>query len=398
MSQGAGWAFLTVFGAGIATSLTPCVYPMIPITVSIFGAKEARSRMSAFLLATFYVLGIAVMYTGLGVLASLGGWAAGGILGSPYFVVPLAIFFVVMASSMFGFWEIRLPMALQNRMSQVGGKGFRGAFAMGLVGGVLIAPCTGPVLAGLLAYVATTGSLVMGAGLLFTYALGIGVLFWIIATFAVSMPKNGPWMDSVKSVLGIALLAAALYYLQPVVPLLSRFTAPATWFPATMAGLIVLGLILGALHLSYLGTSALTKIRKTLGILAITVATLGLINYALTPTVQLPWLANEAQALSLAKEQNKRLLVDFSAKWCVPCKEMEDEILTHPKVLKQLESWLLLKIDITDDSKQDQAHQKKYRAAELPQIILLGRDGKEQGRTGKVTDPEVMLKLLRKVR
>lgn len=398
MSQGAGWAFLTVFGAGIATSLTPCVYPMIPITVSIFGAKEARSRGAAFLLATFYVLGIAVMYTGLGVLASLGGWAAGGLLGSPYFVVPLAIFFVGMASSMFGFWEIRLPMVLQTRIASFGGSGFRGAFLMGLGGGILIAPCTGPVLAALLAYVATKGSLAMGAGLLFTYALGIGVLFWVIATFAVAMPKSGRWMDAVKSVFGVALLIAALFYLEPIIPLLSRFTSSGPGFAAAMVGLLVAGVAIGALHLSFKGSSTAHKLRKALGIAAISLAGLGLINYALTPSTELPWIGEEAKALALAKQQKSKVLVDFSAKWCVPCREMEDEILTHPIVLRELKGWILLKIDVTDDSPADRALQQKYRAPELPQIVLLGADGKEQGRAGKISDPKVMLRLLQAVR
>ena len=161
VAKGLGWAFVVALGSGVATSLTPCVYPMIPITVSIFGAKEAKSRGSAFLLATAYVMGIAVMYAGLGMLAAGAGWAApGAMLSSVYFVIPLVLLFSAMATSMFGLWEIRLPSGLQNKLSGVGGKGFRGAFAMGLVGGILIAPCTWPSLAGLLAYVSTSANVI----------------------------------------------------------------------------------------------------------------------------------------------------------------------------------------------------------------------------------------------
>jgi len=279
LAQNTLWAFATVFGAGVLTSLTPCVYPMIPITVSIFGARETKSRAGAFLLATAYVMGIAVMYAGLGVLAALGGWAAGRVLSSPWFVVPLCVFFVVLATSMFGLWEIRLPFWLQNRISSVGGKGFGGAFAMGLVGGILIAPCTGPVLAGILGYVATTRDVAMGAALLFTYALGIGVLFWVIATFAVSLPKSGAWMEGVKSVLGIALLVAALYYLQNVLLVLSEYSSGSPTFAAVNAGLVVVGVAAGAVHLAFQG--ALRTARKIAGILMVTVGLFGLVNFAL---------------------------------------------------------------------------------------------------------------------
>jgi thiol:disulfide interchange protein DsbD len=397
LAQGSAWALLSVFIAGVATSLTPCVYPMIPITVSIFGAKEARSRLSAFLLAVMYVQGIAVMYTALGIAAALSGKAAGALLASPWFVVPLAIFFVVMATSMFGLWEIRLPFWLQNRMSSVGGKGYRGAFMMGLVGGILIAPCTGPVLASLLLHVATTGNIAMGALLLYTYALGIGVLFLLIATFALALPKSGAWMDVVKSVFGVALLVGALYYLAPVISALSRFTSSEWWFAATMGGGVVVGVLIGGLHLSYHGALA-QKIRKTVGIALISASLFGLVNYALTPSTKLPWVYDEPKALAMAKAKQRPVLVDFSAKWCVPCREMEAKVLTDPAVLRELSGWVLLKIDVTKDTERDRALQKKYKAPELPQLVMLDGEGNEKARSGKITNPDKLLELLRKAK
>jgi thiol:disulfide interchange protein DsbD len=398
MGHGTLWAFGTVFIAGLLTSLTPCVYPMIPITVSIFGAREARSRAQAFLLATFYVLGIACMYSALGVAAALSGFAAGSVLSSAWFVIALAVLFAALATSMFGLWEMRLPGFLQSSFSSVGGKGPLGAFLMGLVGGILIAPCTGPVLAGLLTYVATTRNVVLGVALLFTYALGIGVLFWVIATFAVSLPKSGAWMEAVKSTLGIALLVAALYYLQNAVIPLARYTSGAPWFAALNGGLLALGLLAGAVHLRY-RSGALRALRKTLGIALVTVGAFGLVNFALAPRSELPWIYDEAAALAQARRLERPLFVDFWANYCAPCKVMEATLFQEPAVRRELDRFVLYKADVSADSERDQRLREKYRApSELPLLVVIDSRGKERARAGKVGSVDEMLRLLRAAR
>lgn len=395
ISQSYFWAFVTVFGAGILTSLTPCVYPMIPITVSIFGAKESKSRAGAFVLATFYVLGIAAMYSSLGVLAAMGGWAAGSLLAARWFVILLSLFFIVMATSMFGLWEIRIPFVLQNKLSSVGGKGYLGAFAMGLVGGILIAPCTGPVLAGVLAYVATTRNVFMGASLLFIYALGIGVLFWIIATFAVSLPKSGKWMEAVKTIFGIALLVAALYYLENIWLPLARYTSGHIKFAAINGALILVGVILGGIHLSF-HESAQKKVRKLLGILLVTAGLFGLINFMLTPSEKLPWLYDEAPALKQAASSKKPIFVDFWAQWCVPCKQMEATVLADPIIRRELKRFVMFKVDVTNETERDEKLRQKYQAGELPQLILLDSSGNQLARAGKIGSVAEMLAFLKK--
>ncbi|MGZ3407827.1 MAG: cytochrome c biogenesis protein CcdA, partial [Polyangia bacterium] len=170
-----GWlfAYASVFVGGFLTSLTPCVYPLIPITVSLFGARgDDVPRRRAIALASLYVGGIGVMYAALGVGSALAGRAFGTFMANPWVMAPIAALFVVMAVSMFGAFELALPSAWQQRLSSVGGRGFFGAFTMGLVGGIIAAPCTGPVLASILAYVATTKSVMLGGSLLVTYALG----------------------------------------------------------------------------------------------------------------------------------------------------------------------------------------------------------------------------------
>jgi thiol:disulfide interchange protein DsbD len=337
-----------------------------------------------------------VMYATLGVLAALGGWAAGNLLSSPWFVIPLSLFFVALATSMFGLWEIRLPYWLQNRIANVGGKGFFGAFAMGLVGGVLIAPCTGPVLAGILGYVATTRNVVMGAALLFTYALGIGVLFWVLAMFAVSLPKGGAWMDAVKTIFGVALLAAALYYLQNVVMPLARYASGRWPFAALNAGLVVAGALVGGVHLTLEGGGLLRILRKLVGVLLLTVGIFGLVNYTLTPGTPLPWVHDEPAALARARKENRPVLVDFWALSCVPCRRIEAQILSHPTVRRELERFVLLKVDVdTDRGEQLKA---KYRSTVLPELILLDAKGDERARTGKVGSIAEMLRLLEAAR
>src|SRR6266536_2508957 len=218
LAQGSVLAFAIAFAGGVLTSLTPCVYPLIPITVSVFGARQSGSRAHAMALSGLYVLGIAATYSALGASAALTGKAFGTVMQNPWVLGGVAALFLAMAASMFGAFELQLPSSLQARLSAVGGAGYAGALAMGLVAGLIAAPCTGPVLAAALAFVATKGSVVYGVAIMFAYALGIGLLFFVLGAFSISLPKSGPWMDTVKSVFGIALLAMALVYLRDLFP------------------------------------------------------------------------------------------------------------------------------------------------------------------------------------
>src|SRR5512139_5555 len=190
LAEGSLLAFGVAFAGGIATSLTPCVYPLIPITVSIFGARKAGSRREAMTLSGLYVLGIAAMYSALGVGAALTGRAFGSVMQNPWVIGLVALVLAAMAASMFGAFELRLPSSWQARLNTVGGAGRAGAFAMGLVSGIVAAPCTGPVLTAALAFVAAKGSVAFGLGIMFAYALGLGLLFFVIGTFSISLPKS----------------------------------------------------------------------------------------------------------------------------------------------------------------------------------------------------------------
>ena len=304
-------ALVFALTAGFLTSLTPCVYPMIPITISIFGGRGTSSRGRAFMLATAYVGGIAVMFGALGTIFALLGKAFGTFLSNPWVVVPLVLFFFAMAASMFGAFDLSLPAGVQERLSRVGGRGFLGAFLMGLVGGLIAAPCTGPPLAGILAYVATTRDAVHGFVLLATYAAGIGVPFWAIAGLSMQLPKSGAWMSGIKSLFGVALIVAGLYYLRPIVPPLAHLTGSTTSFAVSMAAIVLAGVAVGAIHLSF-ADGARAALRKTVGVLLVVTGVLGFINFLLTPKMKVEWLQSEPLALAEAQATGRPLLVDFT--------------------------------------------------------------------------------------
>src|SRR5512134_2146447 len=251
LAGGSALAFGVAFAGGILTSLTPCVYPLIPITVSIFGARKAGSRGEAMALSGLYVLGIAAMYSALGVGAALTGKAFGSVMQNPWVIGFVALVLAAMAASMFGAFELRLPASLQGRLNTVGGAGRAGAFAMGLVSGIIAAPCTGPVLAAALTFVAAKGSVAFGFGIMFAYALGMGLLFFLIGAFSISLPKSGPWMETVKSLFGVALLAAAGVFAKDVFPWLRPIFSAAGWVAFAAGAAAALGVLVGALDLSF---------------------------------------------------------------------------------------------------------------------------------------------------
>jgi thiol:disulfide interchange protein DsbD len=358
------WVALGAFSAGFATSLTPCVYPMIPITLAIFGARGGNvSKGRALALATAYVVGMGVTYSILGVTFALIGRTGGfgSQLSNPWVVFPLAALFLALALSMFGVFDLNLPASWQARLNQVGGKGFGGAFAMGLVGGLIAAPCTGPFLFGLLTYVSTTGSVVSGGALLFVYALGMGVLFWVLAAVSRALPKSGAWMDMVKSIGGVALLFAAIYYVKGFIPGLKDIASPETWFLVVSLLLAVGGVLAGAFHLSFHGQRK-EKLRKGFGVALVLIGALGAWTWWLTPKKHLPWLHDEATAFALAKTQHKGVMIDFTADWCGACHEMEKTFGDNEVYDTIVDNFIPLQLDVSGGNDADDALRERFHA------------------------------------
>jgi thiol:disulfide interchange protein DsbD len=223
---------------------------MIGITVSVFGAQEAKSRAQGAALSGMFVLGMALLFTGLGVGAALSGSLFGSLLSNKIVVGFIFLVLLGLAASMFGAYELALPSSLNNRLATVGGIGYGGAFALGLVTSLIAAPCTGPVLSGLLIYIAAKHAIGLGTAMMFAFAVGLGVPFFLVGTFAVSLPKGGAWMLGVKWFFGVMLTVLAFYFLRPAFPALMNVVQRTPAFLLASLVLIAVGLVGAGVHVA----------------------------------------------------------------------------------------------------------------------------------------------------
>ncbi len=370
--------YLWAFGQGVLVDLTPCVYPLIPITVAVFGAQGV-SRGRALFLASAYVLGMASLYTTLGIVVALTGGQFGAWLGEPVVVLPIVALLLALAASMFGAFDLQLPASVQTRLNTVGGAGPLGAFGMGLVSGFISAPCTGPVLLSLLAYIAKSssggGGVFHGGSLLFTYALGMGSLFFAVALGA-SLFRPGQWMEYVKSFFGVALIVMALWFLAPLSPALRHFMTDRGFGLYLGLGLVLAGLLGGVIHLSYYGGLG-EKIRKTLAIVVTVIgAQIAINNMIYVPTGA--WRTVEtsdalSEALLAAEERHLPVVIDFGAEWCAPCLELEKLTFHEATVEPILNSrFELIKVDVTHSNDEKLALQKSFASETLPSVVIYG--------------------------
>ena len=398
LSKGYFWAFLFVFVGGILTSFTPCVYPLIPITVSVFGAGESVGRLRSFLLSVTYVMGIALTYSILGVAVASTGAVFGQIMADPRVMLPVCGILIALGLSMLGVFELRVPYVLQNRLNSIGGAGFAGAFVMGTVAGIIAAPCTGPALGAVLSYVATTESAFLGFWLLLTYALGMGLLFIVIGTFSsaiAALPRSGGWMYILENIFGVAIITVALYFLKEVIPPLRTVLQNSAGFFAIAGVFVLVGVALGKFAQRFKDLPRPVQLRKAVGVLF---AVVGLYMFAgglTTAESDLVWIADEAQGLKAGRREGKPVMFDFYATWCAACNELE-HTYSDPAVKSKLSKFVNVKLDFTRNSAEVERLKQKYGIVGLPVVIFFDSEGNQltDKRLEKFVEPEEFLTLL----
>ncbi len=381
LTGGSFFLYFGLFIAGFLTSLTPCVFPLIPITVSIFGARQAPNKLIAFSLAFTYVMGIAVMYSSLGFLAASTDLVFGQFMSNIWVVGFISLVFIALGFAMLGSFELQLPPSLQARLSQVGGQGYGSAFIMGLLAGVIAAPCTGPILFGLLTFIAKEATPIEGISMLFIYSLGLGTLFLVLGTFSgliTKIPRSGNWMEGVKSIFAILLFAFALYYLKDVFPFLREplSFSVTTYVIATV--MLITGIILGGIHLSFHSHKFSIKIRKALGvILCVFAIYIGYgSQYAVQASEELNWKHDIEEGLQIAEEENRPVMIDFYADWCTACKQLDAFTYSNQKVHEALKNYVNIKIDLTKETEENEEIKERFSIAGLPLVVFINSEGK----------------------
>ncbi|HYS51016.1 MAG TPA: protein-disulfide reductase DsbD, partial [Burkholderiales bacterium] len=388
------WPVMAVFfGAGLLRTFTPCVLPMIPILSGIIvGEGRNLTRRRALLVSLAYVFGMAVTYTAIGIAAALSGSLLSAALQNAWVLGGFAAIFVVLALSMFGFYELQLPSRWQMRIVQIsnrlGGGHWGAVMLMGMLSAAIVSPCVTAPLAGALLFMSQTRDAILGGTALFSMAIGMGVpLVLVGVSGGLVLPKSGHWMNAVKQFFGVLLLAVAIWIIAPVIPLAVQM------FLWAML-LIGSGVFLGALEPLGAGASGWDRLWKAFGIIALLAGVaqaVGALSGARDPLrplsgafsdspaqKPLPFEAVKAPDLDARlKTANKVAMLDFYADWCVSCKEMERFTFSDPQVQARLGQMVLLRADVTANTADDKALLKRFRLFGPPGIIFFDARGRE---------------------
>lgn len=406
-ASGNFWLILSgFFGIGLLLAFTPCVFPMLPILSGIIASKgQQMSKLRGFMLALAYVLGMSITYAIAGAAAGLSGAMLSAALQNAWVLGSFALIFVVLAFSMFGFYELRLPSSIQNRLTEETGhfKGgqLAGVFGMGALSALIVSPCVAAPLAGALIYISQTRDVVLGGSALFVMALGMGVPLLLLGISAGALlPKSGAWMKSVQQFFGVLLLAVAIWLISPVITEVAHMLLWA-------ALLIISAIYLHALDPLPSHTSGSNKFLKGIGVIALLVGVALLIGVlsgsrdilqplsrfnltAAAPAGQLAEASSTAESLPfrqvrtmaeldelIRQSRGRYVMIDFYADWCISCKEMERFTFTDPQVQARLKDVELVQINVTDGTPDDTALLKRFKLFGPPGILFFDRQGIE---------------------
>lgn len=396
MTQKLGFILLGFLGFGLLLAFTPCVLPMLPILSAIIvGQNKEMSTLKAFKLSLVYVLGMAVNYALIGVLAGLLGSHFQQFFQAPLFLLTFSLLFTILAFSLFGFYELQLPQGLQQRITHWSnrhqGGTYLGVGVMGFLSTLIVSPCVTAPLVGALGYIGRTGDAMLGGAALFTMGVGMGIPLMVFGTSEGKLlPKAGHWMKDVKSFFGFSMLAVALDLMQRILPDELSITL---W--------IILAVSLGIYLIFFSGISHHQSARfwRWLGVIPIMYGVLLGINLGFgiqnmqTPLAflqaknqnQTPLAFHEVKSISelttaidAAKASKQWVMLDFSAKWCVACQEMEHTTFAQPRVKQLLKNIVLLRVDLTDSTKENQALQDALHVIAPPTILFFNPQAKEE--------------------
>ncbi len=388
-------AFLALFFIGLALNLTPCVYPMLSVTVSIFGGQNDPNMLRVFSKALMYVLGIATMYSILGVLASFSGELFGSWLQHPWVLGGIGLLLFALALSMFGLYEIQIPYWMASRLGTGSSTGFVGVYFSGLVVGIFAAPCIGPPIIALLAFIGAQGDPVFGFWSFFVLSMGLGLPYLILGTFSgllPKLPKSGVWMVWVKKVFGVVLVALALFYLS--MPFIS--VSDAYW--VIPISFIIGGVYLGFLESSGRGTPVFSKVKMAFGTIAIILGVIFIMNLQ---KEGMEWEPYGEAKLAQAQNEGRPVVLDFYADWCIPCLELERITFTDSRVIEATDHMVRLKVDLTHfDSPESEEIRRQYNVAGVPTIVFLDDEGNEvtEARVVGFVGPDEFLRRMDRVR
>ncbi|HEV7922303.1 MAG TPA: cytochrome c biogenesis protein CcdA [Thermoanaerobaculia bacterium] len=365
-SHGLPLTLFAIFILGLALNLTPCVYPLIPITIGYFSSQSGGSRGQRAALSSLYVVGIAITYSALGVFSALSGRLFGAWLQLPGVLIFFALLMLVMASSMFGAFEIRVPHFIADRSG--GRAGLAGALTMGLLIGIVAAPCVGPFVISLIALVSSTGSPLLGFLMFFVLALGLGVPYLLLGIFSSGLsaiPRSGMWMVQVKKAMGFILIAMAFYFLRPLLG------------DDIFRWGVALSLLTGAVFLFLTRTPGARVLRLAMASLLLVSG----VAFALPRNhgAGISWEKYDAKALAAARAAGKPVVIDFYADWCLPCKELDEKTFPDAKAKDELARFVRFKADLTSaESPLTRELTRQYGIVGVPTLVFLDGRGEER--------------------
>ena len=389
---------ISFFGLGLLLAFTPCVFPMIPILSSIIvGEGKDITTRRAFILSLVYVLAMSLTYTVAGLLTGLLGANLQTMLQNPWVISSFSALFVVLSLSMFGLYELQLPQGIQDRLhrishNQTGGK-LAGVALMGLLSGLIVGPCLAPPLAGALVFIGQQGDPLLGASALFSLSMGMGIPLLVIGTSAGSLlPKAGPWMDGIKSVFGVLMIALAIWLLERIIP---------GWVALLLWGslLIVSAVYLGALNSLSMVSTGWEKLLKGFGLIILVYGSLLIVGSASgSQNVWQPLTALTSPSFNTGENQHgvkfiqidnlteleqqlsrstRPVMLDLYADWCTECKTMEMTTFKDPAVVAALANTTTLQLDMTDNTAEHKALLKKFSIFGPPTILFFDSQGEE---------------------